>query len=113
MSKRIALVTGAGTGIGRACAVALAEAGWTLAICGRREELLLETNKPNSIFHALYKSKNDSDILVIWSKKNQSIVKLNDRSIIKCIDLLTGKTIKLNNLKEIKVTNAPLLIHLD
>ena len=43
MSKRIALVTGAGTGIGRACAVALAEAGWTLAICGRREELLLET----------------------------------------------------------------------
>jgi GH35 family endo-1,4-beta-xylanase len=73
----------------------------------------LETNKPNSIFHALYKSKNDSDILVIWSKKKQSIVKINDRSIIKCIDLLTGKTIKLNNLKEIKVTNTPLLIHLD
>ena len=43
MSKRIALVTGAGTGIGRACTVALAEAGWTMVLCGRREELLFET----------------------------------------------------------------------
>ena len=37
MSK-IALVTGAGGGIGKACALALAEAGWSLALCGRRVE---------------------------------------------------------------------------
>ncbi|MFK8250945.1 SDR family oxidoreductase [Ancylobacter terrae] len=37
---RIALVTGAGTGVGRAAAVALAEAGFTLVLTGRRIELL-------------------------------------------------------------------------
>ncbi|WP_108881133.1 SDR family NAD(P)-dependent oxidoreductase [Anderseniella sp. Alg231-50] len=43
MSKGIALVTGAGSGIGRACATALATDGWTVVLTGRRENALQQT----------------------------------------------------------------------
>jgi NAD(P)-dependent dehydrogenase (short-subunit alcohol dehydrogenase family) len=39
----IAVVTGAGSGIGRAAARALIDAGWTLVAAGRREAPLTET----------------------------------------------------------------------
>jgi len=41
--ERFALVTGAGAGIGRATAVALARAGWHVALAARRREKLEET----------------------------------------------------------------------
>lgn len=44
-SKKFAAVTGAGSGIGRATAVALSNAGFAVALIGRREEPLLETRE--------------------------------------------------------------------
>ena len=41
--ERFALVTGAGSGVGKASALALARTGWHLALTGRRKELLEET----------------------------------------------------------------------
>ena len=43
MAGKIALVTGAGSGIGRAAALGLVDAGWTVAVAGRRREQLEET----------------------------------------------------------------------
>lgn len=42
-ATKIALVTGAGTGIGRAAALALLEAGYSVTLAGRRREPLEET----------------------------------------------------------------------
>lgn len=41
--SRIAVVTGAGSGIGRAAAQKLMEAGWQVALLGRREDALAQT----------------------------------------------------------------------
>jgi NAD(P)-dependent dehydrogenase (short-subunit alcohol dehydrogenase family) len=43
MTDRIAIVTGAGSGIGRACAIALSHQGFAVALAGRRREALEET----------------------------------------------------------------------
>ena len=43
--KKIALVTGAGSGIGRETSAALAHAGFHVVICGRRQSALDETIK--------------------------------------------------------------------
>lgn len=40
MTRKVALVTGAGSGVGKAVALALAEAGYSVALAGRRAEAL-------------------------------------------------------------------------
>jgi NAD(P)-dependent dehydrogenase (short-subunit alcohol dehydrogenase family) len=49
MTDKIAIVTGAGSGIGRAVSIALLKEGYVVALCGRRAEQLHETAAaPNS-----------------------------------------------------------------
>lgn len=50
-SSRIALVTGASSGIGRACAIALLREGWTVWLVGRRAEALQETITQAALGH--------------------------------------------------------------
>src|ERR671923_215464 len=44
-AQKIAVVTGAGTGVGRAASLALMNAGYTVVLAGRRMEMLEETKK--------------------------------------------------------------------
>ena len=44
-AQKIAIVTGAGTGVGRAASMALMNAGFTVVLAGRRVEMLEETRK--------------------------------------------------------------------
>lgn len=43
MTEKIAVITGAGSGVGRAAAKALNESGWSLVLVGRRKDALEET----------------------------------------------------------------------
>ena len=45
LSAPVALVTGAGSGIGRTAALRLAKEGWRVALVGRRTDALAETAK--------------------------------------------------------------------
>jgi len=44
-AQKIAVVTGAGTGVGRAAAMALMKVGFTVVLAGRRIDKLEETQK--------------------------------------------------------------------
>ena len=44
-TPKVAIVTGAGSGIGRACSLALMKAGFSLVLAGRRKDALDETAK--------------------------------------------------------------------
>ncbi len=53
MADRFAVITGSGTGIGRASALALMNDGWSVALAGRRKEMLEETASMKTAGHAL------------------------------------------------------------
>lgn len=72
MSK-IAIVTGAGSGIGRASALALLNVGYKVALAGRRKDALEETaklagnNTPNALAVPTDVTKRD-DIVALFAK---------------------------------------------
>ena len=51
--KKIAIVTGAGSGIGKATAIALSEDGWTVVLCGRRLSKLEQVASECMLGHSL------------------------------------------------------------
>jgi NAD(P)-dependent dehydrogenase (short-subunit alcohol dehydrogenase family) len=53
MADRFAVITGSGTGIGRASALALMNDGWSVALAGRRKEMLEETASMKKAGNAL------------------------------------------------------------
>ena len=56
LKKKVALVTGAGKGIGKACAIALAEAGANLVIISRTKKDLDQVSKIAKKFKVKCKS---------------------------------------------------------
>ena len=73
MSGKIAVVTGAGSGIGRASALALLNNGYKVALAGRRKDALDETaklagnNTPNALAVPTDVTKKD-DIVALFAK---------------------------------------------
>jgi NAD(P)-dependent dehydrogenase (short-subunit alcohol dehydrogenase family) len=62
-TAKVAIVTGAGSGIGRAVSLALLDAGWSVGLAGRRAELLEETRglAGDAAVHALSHPTNVAD----------------------------------------------------
>ena len=60
---RVAVVTGAGTGVGRAAALALLADGYKVSLAGRRRDLLEETAKLHLLLQGL-KTRTLSDFQV-------------------------------------------------
>ena len=56
LKNKVALVTGAGKGIGKACAIALAEAGASLIIVSRTKQALDQVSKIFKNFRSNFKS---------------------------------------------------------
>ncbi|MDX8443175.1 SDR family NAD(P)-dependent oxidoreductase [Mesorhizobium australafricanum] len=64
-----ALVTGGGSGVGRAIALALAEAGVNVTICGRRDAALAEVAKENDrIFGLAADVTNEAEMADVYQK---------------------------------------------
>ncbi|WFP63105.1 SDR family NAD(P)-dependent oxidoreductase [Mesorhizobium sp. WSM4904] len=69
ISGRHALVTGGGSGVGRAIALALAKAGVDVTICGRREEALAEVAKENDrIFGIAADVTDEAEMATLYEK---------------------------------------------
>ena len=131
LKKKIALVTGAGKGLGRACAIGLAEAGADLIILSRTEKDLKDVSKTIKKFNSKCKyyvcdvtnyshikeiisSQNRIDIVVnnagnnipahftkVKKKDMEYLVKINTMATFNIAQLCTLKMIELKNRKKI------------
>lgn len=54
MTGKVAVITGAGSGIGRQIAIALGKQGWRVVLAGRREQPLRETAEEGGLAHGAF-----------------------------------------------------------
>ena len=67
-STRFALVTGGTSGIGKAVALGLAKAGWTVTICGRRTDLIEEISQGGLIDGLVCDVTSSDDVATLFSR---------------------------------------------
>lgn len=81
-AEKSAIVTGAGTGIGKATALALSRAGYAVGIVGRRaaplEEVAREAKGPKMLVLAADVGKPDQ-VKALFAKARQEFGRLEDR----------------------------------
>ena len=77
VSKSVAVITGAGSGIGRATAIRFANEGWDVVLLGRRKELLNEVaseiGPQSTVFAFDVAAKDSAKSAVDWAAKNPAI----------------------------------------
>lgn len=95
MTKKIALVTGAGTGIGRAAAIALGKKGWSVVLTGRTNKTLEET--------ASYIKNSSTTVILSDIRDPESVERLFNQ-----ITTLYGRLDLLFNNAGINVKSAPI-----
>src|SRR5580692_10815055 len=84
--KRVSWVTGGGTGIGEAGAIALAADGWTVAVSGRRKDAL------DAVVDQIKKAGGEAEALALDVSKAADVQKVADQILARHgrIDLLVN-----------------------
>lgn len=80
MADRIAMVTGAGSGIGKASALALMKAGWRVVLSGRREDKLQAVAEEGDAANALVVASDVTDpgsVADLFAKTRQTYGRLD------------------------------------
>lgn len=80
-TSKIAIVTGAGSGIGRATTLALVDDGWTVALAGRRADALDETvsmaSAPDRVLAVPTDVSNPDDVAALFKKVTDTYGRLD------------------------------------
>jgi NAD(P)-dependent dehydrogenase (short-subunit alcohol dehydrogenase family) len=114
---RVALVTGGGTGIGRAIAERLADAGCKVVIAGRREARLVEVarERPDSISHVVMDLGNwndhDKALTTVVERHGRLDILVNNAAISSVKPFIDLSREEIASNIHINLTSTALLMH--